>query len=713
MLSVRLFFVLMAWLVSSASAQLLKPGEIIYSRATQGGDCLTAAIWVVGPDGSNDRFITNGLHPRISPDGRYLLFKRFNATTACAPFTNGAPEFWIREIATGRENMIYQDFGISEGEYFSPETNRADKQIIIDDGDSICTMNVDASSRSCVSPPGLSPINSPGYMSVRGNDGLIVMQNFGGNISQNGIYTLNYDDFSNIQKIPNTLSGDVDPAWSNDGQNIAYAFSPGGRGQPYWFTNIFKIRPDGTGKTQLTNVNLPASGEGFSYSLVWTLDNTILLNAAKLNGVAGIYKIDANGGGVIGMIPITPGSVPEWVGGIVPAYGEKQVASFGGGVTSGDMYTLVDTVGQGFAGQTSVGDSYNFQSGFWTIDGPTPTPTGSPTATPTTSPTFTPTATPTFTPTTTPTFTPTATPTATPTFTPTATPTSTPTATPTSTPDRPAAYDYDADRKTDISLFRPSDGAWYLQRSRDGLYGMLFGFGDDRIAPADYDRDGKTDIAVYRPSSGIWYVFNSSDGTFSYFVFGVPEDLPTPADYDGDRKADISVYRPSTGTWYRQNSSDGSFFGMQFGQSGDKPAVGDYDGDGKADIAVFRPADGAWYWVESSDSSSHGEQFGVSDDLIVPGDYDGDGKSDLAVFRPSNGFWYARNSNGSVYTAYPFGLSEDIPAPGDFDGDGRSDYSVFRPSDGNWYRINSLDQSFFAYHFGQSGDKPTQSAFMY
>jgi FG-GAP-like repeat/FG-GAP repeat/WD40-like Beta Propeller Repeat len=684
-----------------ASAELLKPGEIIYSRATQGGDCLTAAVWVVGPDGSNDRFITNGLHPRISPDGRFLLFKRFNATTACAPFTNGAPEFWVRELATGREMQIYQDFGISEGAYFSPETNRDRKQIVIDDGDSVCTINVDGSNQVCISPPGLSPINSPGYMSIRGSDGLTVMQNFGGNVAQNGIYTLNYDNFSNIQKIANTFNGDVDPAWSNDGQNIAYAFSPGGRAQPYWFTNIFKIRPDGTGKTQLTNVNLPASGEGFSYGLVWTLDNTIILNAAKLNGVAGIYKIGANGGGVIGMIPITPGSAPEWVGGIVPAYGEKQVASFGGGLTSGDMYSLVDTVGQGFAGQTSVGDSYNFQSGFWTIEGATPTatPTGSPTGTPTVTPTFTPTAT--------------ATPTLTPTATVTATSTSTPTITPTATPGHRAGFDYDGDGKTDISVFRQSSGAWYLQRSLAGLYGTLFGFTDDKISPADFDGDGKTDIAVYRPSSGIWYVFNSGSGTVSYFVFGLMEDLPVPADYDGDGKADIAGFRPSTATWYRQNSSDGSFYAIHFGLSEDKPTIGDFDADGRSDIAIFRPSDGAWYELYSGDGSLHGRQFGFGTDIITPADYDGDGRTDIAVFRPSDGLWYIANSSSGTVSYAVFGLGSDIPAPGDFDGDGKTDISVFRPSNGTWYRTNSSDGSFFAYPFGANGDKPTQTAFRY
>jgi len=34
----------------------------------------------------------------------------------------------------------------------------------------------------------------------------------------------------------------------------------------------------------------------------------------------------------------------------------------------------------------------------------------------------------------------------------------------------------------------------------------------DTPVPGDYDGDGKTDIAVWRPDSGVWYIQKSSDG---------------------------------------------------------------------------------------------------------------------------------------------------------------------------------------------------------
>nr|MBP9664221.1 VCBS repeat-containing protein [Pyrinomonadaceae bacterium] len=213
-----------------------------------------------------------------------------------------------------------------------------------------------------------------------------------------------------------------------------------------------------------------------------------------------------------------------------------------------------------------------------------------------------------------------------------------------------APFDYDGDGKTDFSVFRPSSGAWYLQRSTAGFQGLQFGASGDKLAPADYDGDGKTDIAIYRPSTGIWYILNSSNGTVSYPVFGVAEDLPAPGDYDGDGKADITVFRPSQGTWYRTNSSNGTTFGMQFGQNGDVPTVGDFDGDGKNDLGIFRPSVGDWYNIRSSNGSVFGERFGQIGDRIAPADYDGDGKTDIAIYRPSTGLWVVRKSATATYS---------------------------------------------------------------
>lgn len=137
----------------------------------------------------------------------------------------------------------------------------------------------------------------------------------------------------------------------------------------------------------------------------------------------------------------------------------------------------------------------------------------------------------------------------------------------------------------------------------------------NRSSTADFDGDGRSDLSVFRPSDGNWWVMESSTNTVRTRSFGQSGDRVVAGDYDGDGRTDRAIFRPSNGEWWILRSSNDSILVLNWGLATDKPAPGDYDGDGRADIAVYR--DGTWYIIQSSNGNFRYEQFGTSSDVPV------------------------------------------------------------------------------------------------
>src|SRR5205823_6325703 len=108
------------------------------------------------------------------------------------------------------------------------------------------------------------------------------------------------------------------------------------------------------------------------------------------------------------------------------------------------------------------------------------------------------------------------------------------------------------------------------------------------------DGDGKTDLALWRPTDGTWHIA-PSNGTppitpniaaAQTTQWGLPGDIPITGDFDGDGKADLALWRPVNATWYIIQSTNPTVpLQVQFGFLGDVPVAGDFDGSGKQELA--------------------------------------------------------------------------------------------------------------------------------
>ncbi len=95
--------------------------------------------------------------------------------------------------------------------------------------------------------------------------------------------------------------------------------------------------------------------------------------------------------------------------------------------------------------------------------------------------------------------------------------------------DVPLSGDFDGDARADMTIFRPSNGLWFINSSSNGAtLGRQFGQNGDKPVVSDYDKDGISDIAVWRPSDGNFYVSGSRGGFLNYYSypFGVSGDIP-------------------------------------------------------------------------------------------------------------------------------------------------------------------------------------------
>ena len=148
-----------------------------------------------------------------------------------------------------------------------------------------------------------------------------------------------------------------------------------------------------------------------------------------------------------------------------------------------------------------------------------------------------------------------------------------------------------------IAIFRPGEKKWHLDLNGnenldnckiDRCATLSVYQGGDVPVAGDWTGGGITQVGLFRPSTGQWFLDKSANRSWNgcnkdlcIAAFGASGDVPVSGDWNGTGISKIGVYRPSTGEWFLDLNGNGQWDGpgldlhiSQYGHAGDLPVVG-------------------------------------------------------------------------------------------------------------------------------------------
>ncbi len=276
------------------------PGTVRKIAFYSDRDGLPGEIYVMNADGTRQTRLTNSAGsyaPSWSPDGKKIAFQAY-----VEPSPPGDPIhlFVMNADGTGVVDVSGSVGLIAAGApVWSPDGSTIAFDVIGDANVQIWLVKADGSGLHRLGRDGFD--NRLGEWSPDGSRIAYSRGHSGGPTlpEERGIYTIKPDGTGRVQLTASR--DDFSPRWSPSGTKIAFERQSGAQGP-----DIFVMNADGSGKTNITNN--PARDD----SPTWSPDGTSIAFVSARSGEHQIWMMDSNGGNLKQLTTAGFNAAPTW-----------------------------------------------------------------------------------------------------------------------------------------------------------------------------------------------------------------------------------------------------------------------------------------------------------------------------------------------------------------------------------------------------------------
>ena len=263
-------------------------------------------IWSMDYDGSNQKqltfYKTITTQPAVSPDGKTLAFVTYPQLQRGNVTIDGQPQIMMHSVETGRR-LTFNNFvsSVVETPDFTPDGQRVIFSTTIDRDPQICVSNLNGGNfrrisniRAIEVSPKVNPRNGNEVVFISGRSG------------HQQLWRMNIDG-SDVEMLT-TGEGDVsNPAWSPDGQFIAFAWT---RGYEPGNFNIFIMNIGKRQPIQLTH------GMGRNENPSWGPDGLHMAFTSKQGRSTEVFTMLSDGTHIQQLTGVGNNFQPVWARGI-------------------------------------------------------------------------------------------------------------------------------------------------------------------------------------------------------------------------------------------------------------------------------------------------------------------------------------------------------------------------------------------------------------